>query len=266
MKLRVLVLLLFFSFGFHQHGFSQNSEGSTSVYFLSFKHFKSSFRKELGFSFLSHYAVSPVMAEYNLVASGVSYPQPVFNRLFGVFAMTYEPQFRLMELGSNMSISLDLPITGALSTVDLRTRSGISYSTEEVTANDISTGIYAKERSSSLGALNSELGALLSLNLFQGSTIENTNGAGLSFSAGVNYITAPLMMNFLEGYQRSDCQGMLSWASVVSRLGLRFGRVSMYYMIGVNPTRVIYFGDMGNEKRTLSNTYNRFSISFRLGR
>ena len=265
MKYRLLVLLFVFLFSFFQKGVSQN-EATKSVYFLSFNNLKSSMRNELGFSFLTHFAKSPLLAEYNYVDAGVSYPQPVFNRLIGIFSMTYEPQLRLVEVGSSFSLSLDLPITGSLSTVDLRTPWGTSYSTEEVTANDISTGVYAKERHAELGFLNSELGALATLNFFQGATLENTQAMGLSLSAGVNYITAPLIMNFSDGISRSDYKGFLSWTSVVSRLGIRFGRVSMYYMIGINPTRVLYIDRYDDNERVFGNTYNRFSISFRLGR
>lgn len=265
MKYRFLVLLFVFLFSFYQKGVSQN-EATKSVYFFSLNDLKASMRNELGFSFLTHFAKSPLLAEYNYVDAGISYPQPVFNRLIGVFSMTYEPQFRLIEVGSDFSISLDLPITGSLSTVDLRTPDDISYSTEEVTANDISTGVYAKERYGQLGFLNSEFGALASLNFFQGATFENTQAMGLSLSAGINYISAPLIMNFSDGISRSDYKGFLSWTSVVSRLGVRFGGVSMYYMIGVNPTRVIYIDRYNDNERVFGNTYNRFSISFRLGR
>lgn len=265
MKYRLLVLLFAAFFFLNKKGLSQN-EATKSVYFMSFSHLNSSMRNELGFSFLTHFAKSPLFAEYNYVDAGISYPQPIFNRIIGVFSMTYEPQFRLVEVGSNFSVSLDLPITGSLSTVDLRTPFGTSYSTEEVTANDISTGIYAKERYAELGFFNSEFGALATMNFFQGATYENTQAMGLSLSAGINYITAPLIMNFTDGVTRSDYKGFLNWTSVVSRLGIRFGRVTMYYMIGVNPTRVLYIDRYGDDERSFGNTYNRFSIAFRLGR
>ncbi len=245
---------------------AQENNPQKSVYSIDFNNFKSSFRQEIGFSFISHFARSPIVAEYNLVSSGVSYPQPVYNNVFGVFALTYEPKFRLIEAGSSFSFSLDLPLTGGFSVVDLTTPDGVSYSSEEVTPNDISTGVFSKERSSNLGLMNAEFGALISFNFFQGSTIENINALGLTFSGGVNYISAPLAMNFIDEYQRSDYKGFLNWTSVVGRLGVHAGRVVFYYTIGINPTRALYYTALGNERTVYTNTYNRFSISFRLGR
>lgn len=263
-KAVLLISAVLISVGFKAK--SQDNQPSKSVYFFDVNHLNSSMRHEFGFSFLTHFAKSPLKAEYNLVSSGVSYPQPVFNRVYSIFSMGYEPQLRLVEVGSNFSLSFDVPFTLGLSTVDLRTPSSISYSTEPITDNDINTGIFSKERTSNLGALNGEVGALLSFNFFQGATIENTKAVGFSFAGGINHITAPLVMNIFEEYERSEYKGLLSWTSVVGRFGLRFGRMTFYYTMGINPTRVIYFSSLGNEQRVFGNTYNRFSFSFRLGK
>lgn len=236
-------------------------------YFFNPKYLKSSLRHEVGMTIGAHWTKSKMLTTYTSVVDGIAYPEPVFNRVIGLMTLTYEPRFRLVQYKSDASISLDIPLTGSLSLVDVLSGSRFRYSAEPLTEAEISSGIYAKERSGILGGLHVETGALLSLNLWQGSTLENTKPVGLTLSGGVNYIYAPLVFNILEDYDRKDYRGFMNWVTPVARLGFHFDRLVLYYMIGVRPTRVYYrTGFTFEEQSVLTNTYNRLSLSIRLGR
>lgn len=245
-------------------GYTQN-EGS-GIFVFNPKYLKSSMRHEIGLSLGTHWVRSPMVAEFIKVRNNIAYPTPVYNRVIGLFAMTYEPKFRLIEFGSAASISLDVPLTLGLSSVDIVTPSGDHYAADEITANDLETGVYSKEREAALGGLHVEGGGLISLNFWQGSTLENTSSLGLSISGGINAIYAPLVMNIIYEYERSDYKGMLAWYTPVARMGLHIKGVVFYYTIGVMPTNVAYQSRSGVSRTAFTNTYNRFSISFRLGK
>lgn len=237
------------------------------TYLFNPKHPQSSIRHELNFSFFSHFSRSPQVATVHTVRGGLAYPEPVFNRVFGIASVGYEPRLRLIEIGSSVSISLDIPLTFSLSSIDItNTSRDIKYSTAPVSDTEFNSGVYFNVREGNLGMFHTEAGALLSLNLFQGSTLENTNGVGLTISGGVNRVMAPLFMNVLFDYNRSDYKGMLAWNLAVARIGLHFRGVVFSYMAGVNPTNIFFTDAFTNsDDNIFVNNYNRFSIAFRLG-
>jgi hypothetical protein len=253
----LVIVLLFLGVG----------DGIGQTYLFNPKHPQSAIRHELNFSLFSHFTRSPQLATIHKVKSGLAYPEPIFNRVFGIATAGYEPRLRMIEWGNSASLSLDIPLNVSLSLVDITNKTReVQYSPVPVTDAEFNSGIYFNTREGDIGIFHSEIGALLSLNLLQGSTLENTKGFGLTFSAGVNRVMAPLFMNFLYGYKRTDYKGMLAWNLAVARFGLHFRGVAFNYMIGVNPTN-IYFTDVNSNTSTsvFVNNYNRFSISFRLG-
>jgi hypothetical protein len=226
---------------------------------------KSSLRHEIGMSFLTHFYRSPDQAIHYQVNQGIAYPQPVFNEGFGVFSLHYEPRLRLIEYKSWASLSLDFPLVFSLSIMDLKTEDGFRFSTDTVSDASFNAGIYEAERGNDLGFMHVEAGFMASINLFQGATYENTAPIGLSLGLGIHRIYSPLAMNFLADFQREDYAAFDAWWTPVSRLSLHFRGIVMAYTIGVNPTRVYY--ETLNAKRAVNtNTYNRFSISLRIGR
>ncbi|MEX2595379.1 MAG: hypothetical protein WEC59_00505 [Salibacteraceae bacterium] len=241
-----------------------NVEGR-KVHAFSFKYFRSSFRHELGFTVGAHWFRSPQMETYYKLKQNAAYPEPVFNRGVGVLNISYEPRFRLLEFGSSVSFTLDVPLLVSISGIDVRTDDGFRYSTDSIDIEDFRTGIFAKERTERLGTFHAEAGAMIGLNFGQASTYENTNRLGLSIAVGVNYFTAPIFMNSSRGYEREDYENMLTWITPVSRLSLHFRSVSISHTIGVNPTRVTY-PTLTSSRSALTNTYNRLSIAFRIGR
>lgn len=225
-----------------------------SVYAFNPKYFKESFTSELGFSFLSHHVRSPKFENYYRSDGG---DRPVYMRSFSILSMSYEPMFRLLEFGSKSSLSLGVPLTGALSTVDFRTPLGDKYDAEA--SMDFSA---SAERSASLGSMSVEAGGLLTYTIGAGATIENTSALGFSASVGYVRVQAPLLMSLLFQYDRLDYEDYDSWGHIVARLGLRTNRVMFYYMIGLNQQLTEY----SNAQTTLLRTYNRFSIAIRFGK
>lgn len=234
-------------------------------YVFSLKHFKSSFRHELGLSMFSHFYRSPDQAIHYEVDDGIAYPQPVYNRGFGLMSLHYEPRFRLIEYRNWASLSLDVPLVWSLSLVDLTTQDGFRYSADTVSTAAFNAGIFAVERETGLGLGHLEAGAMLSINLWQGATYENTFPLGLSIGAGVHRMFAPVLMNFIAGYEREEYQEFTAWWTPVSRLSLHYRGVVLSYTIGVNPT-LVYYETLNSKRAVYTNTYNRFSLSLRIGR
>ncbi|MEQ9186900.1 MAG: hypothetical protein RLP15_04140 [Cryomorphaceae bacterium] len=237
------------------------------LYVLNLKHLNTSLRHELGMSIGTHWTKSPMRTTYTSVVNGVAYPEPVFTRAIGILAASYEPRLRLLEYKSAASLSLDVPLTVSFSLVDVLSGSRFKYSAEPLTQQELASNIFAKERDGILGISHIEAGALLSFNLGQGATVENTDMVGLTLSAGFNYIRGPLLMNFFEKYDRDDYREYLDWATPVVRMGIHADKLVVYYMIGVAPTRVYYqTGSTFGVQSEMTNTYNRLSLSFRIGR
>jgi len=253
--------LLLAAFVFAFSNVEAQSESDKKVHFFSFSHLKSSLRHELGFSMGAHVVKSPQVATYRVISNNWVYPEPVFNRAIGIFSMSYEPKFRLIEVGSALSLSLDLPLTASLSTVDVRTKDAFQVDAATLTDPVIS------QRSAALGWGHVEGGGILSINLLQGSTYENTAGIGLSAGLGAIFVYAPLVMNPGYGFLRSDYAGMTNWVTPVGRFGLHFRGVVLHYTIGVLPTKISYqSGNSLLSRSTYVNTYNKFTLAFRLGR
>ena len=242
-------------------------EADKSLYLLSPRHIETSIRHEIGVSIGTHWSKSQMWTTFTTVEDGVAYPEPVFSRVIGVGALTYEPRLRLLEYKSVASLSLDIPLTASFSVVDVLSGSRRKYSAEPLTEQEINSNIFSKERSGFLGLFHGEAGALLSLNFGQGATLENTQAIGWTVSAGYNYLRGPLFMNFFQDNKRSDYGQFMGWATPVGRLGMHIDRFVLYYMIGLNPTRVIYqTGSTFEPQIEMTRTYNRLSISVRLGR
>jgi hypothetical protein len=234
-------------------------------YPFSLKHFRSSFRHELGVSFFSHFYRSPDLAVHYEVMDGVAYPEPVYNRGIGLMSLHYEPRFRLLEYRHWASITLDIPLVWSLSLVDLTTEDGFRYSADTVSTAAFNAGIFSVEREAGLGLTHLEAGAMLSLNLWQGATYENTFPLGVSMGLGVHRLFAPGILNFIAGYTREQYQEYTSWWTPVSRLSLHYRGVVLSYTIGVNPV-LVYYESLNSKRAVYTNTYNRFSLSLRLGR
>lgn len=266
-KLKYLLMLAILWFLFPLVSTSQVHDFGLkkSIYVLNPFQIKTSVRHEIGMSFLTHFYRSPDQAVHYQVNQGIAYPQPVFNEGFGVLSLHYEPRIRLIEYKTWASITVDLPLVFSLSIMDLKTEDGFRYSTDTVSDASFNAGIYEAERGNDLGFMHVEAGFMASLNLFQGATYENTSPVGLSLGLGVQRIYSPLAMNFLADFDRDDYAEFDAWWTPVSRLGLHFRGMVLAYTIGVNPTRVYY--ETLNAKRAVNtNTYNRFSISMRIGR
>jgi hypothetical protein len=224
-------------------------------------------RQEVGFSIGTHWSKSKMITTYTEVKEGVAYPEPVFNRAIGIMAATYEPRLRLMEWRSGASVTLDVPLTFSLSVVDLLTGSRKHFSAEPLTQAELQSGIFAKNRGGVLGGFHTEVGSLLSVNVGQGATIENTSQAGLSLGIGYNFLYGPLMLNPFQNQERKDYKGYLGWVVPVGRIGLHIDKVVIYYAFSVAPVRVNYqTGYTFGPQTEWTNTYNRISASFRLGR
>lgn len=237
-----------------------------NVYLFSFKHFKTSFGHEILVSPLMHHARSGHVANYYTSGGSVLNPSPVYNRVYGFFTMTYQPRFRLIEVGKSFTVALRTPLTMSLSTVDLRTKESNRYSPPTITQFDPTTARYSNSRISALGTFHAESGALIGIDLGRGATVENTAKRGLSIAAGVNMIYAPLNMNEYLSSTRADYKGLLSWASPVAQIGLLGSGVSLYYTFGIRPVRVHYYNNRSEEVTVLTNTYQRVSIGFKLGK
>ncbi|NQV53916.1 MAG: hypothetical protein HQ500_12075 [Flavobacteriales bacterium] len=247
--------------------FGQEEGSDPRIYFFNPSHLKSSIRQEVGMSIGTHWTKSPMRNIYTSVDDGVAYPEPVFSRAIGILAGTYEPRLRLIEYKSNASISLDIPLTLSFSLVDVLSGSRYKYSAEPLTEQELASNIFSKERDGILGICHAEAGALLSVNIGQGSTIENTKMVGWTLSAGYNLVRGPLFMNFIENYDRADYKKYLGWGTPVARVGIHAEMVVVYYMLGIAPTRVNYqTGSTFDVQTEMTNTYNRLSLSFRLGR
>lgn len=237
-----------------------------SVYFLSFKHFKTSFAHEILFSPFLHHARSGHLANYYTSGGSVLNPSPVYNRVYGFFTTTYQPRLRLVEIGNSFTIALRVPVSVSISTVDLRTKERNRYSPAPITQFDPTTASYSNTRTAALGVFHAEAGALIGVDLGRGSTIENVAKRGLSIAAGINMIYAPLNMNEYLSATRADYKGLLGWASPVAQIGLLGGNASLYYTFGIRPVRVHYNNNASEEITVLTNTYQRVSIGFKLGK
>lgn len=237
-----------------------------SVYFFSLQHPKTSISHELLVTPFYHHARSPKVANYYYASGDYLIPTPVYNRVYSLVSLTYQPKFRLVEFGSKLAISLRVPLTGGVSFCDLRTPEGERWSPATLDPFNTLTKRYENSRYSGLGAFHVEGGALIGVDYGFGSTVENTNKSGISLGAGINRVYAPLLLTSNYSDQtRADYAGLLSWNTLVSQVGLHFRKVSLYYMFSVRPTRIYYkTQNISVEKSVLTNTYQRFSIGFNL--
>ena len=174
------------------------------IHLFGFSDLRSSIRHELGASFFTHGYRSPRFAVRYALENSVAYPSPVYNRGTGLISMHYEPRLRLIEFGSNASITLDIPLVIGLTLVDLTTPEDFSYGVDSLSDAAFNAGIFSNERSSELGVMHTEYGGMLSFNCFQGATFENTAAIGFSAGIGMQRVSSPLIMNFIAGYDRED--------------------------------------------------------------
>ena len=261
------VLVILFLLGLSGVSSGQEADDDPSLYFFNPSELRSSIRHEMGMSVGTHWTKSPMCDVYTSVVDGVAYPEPVFSRAIGIISATYEPRLRLIEYKSDASISLDIPLTLSFSLVDVLSGSRYKYSAEPLTEQELASNIFSKERDGIVGICHVEAGALLSVNLGQGATIENTKTVGWTLSAGYNFVRGPLLMNFFEDYDKADYKSYLGWGTPVARVGIHADKIVVYYMLGITPTRVNYqTGSTFDVQTELTNTYNRLSLSFRIGR
>jgi len=243
------------------------AQQNRSFYFFSPRYLRTCFRHEIGFTFFSEHYRSAAMDTIYDVNYTQAYPSPVYMRVFTIMSMSYEPQFRLVEYRSSQSLSLDLPLNVGLSAVDLRNRSGKKFDPSPVTESEVQQGVFYHERDGELGVGHAELGALLAYNLGQGATQENVSPVGLSLAVGYNYTYAPLSMNSIYDFKRSDYARYLHWGQWVGRVGLIVHRVMFSYTIGVNSRWYEYQDWASNlNKHVLVGSYNKFAVSIRLGK
>lgn len=239
-----------------------------SFYLLSPKHLGTCFRHEIGFTLFSQHYRSGVKDTIYDLDFTTAYPTPVYMRVFSIFSMSYEPQFRLVEFRSTQSLSLDLPLNIGLSLVDLRTRSGVKFDPEPVTEEQVESGQYYNQRGGELGVGHAELGFLLAYNIGQGATLENTFPVGLTIGAGYNFTYAPLLMNSIFEYDRSGYGKYLRWGQLVGRVGFIVKRWTFAYTVGLNSKWISYpspsFSNV--HQQVLVSSYNKFSFSIRLGK
>lgn len=213
-----------------------------------------------------HHARSGHIANYYTSGGNVLNPSPVYNRVYGFFTTTYQPRFRLVEIGKSVSIAFRTPASISISTVDLRTKESDRYTPPTLTQFDPNTARYSNARVAALGVFHAEAGALIGVDFGRGSTLENTAKKGLSIAAGINMIYAPLNLNEFTTATRADYKGLLGWASPVAQIGLIGSGVSLYYTFGIRPVRVHYYNNRSEEITVLTNTYQRVSIGFKLGK
>jgi len=259
-RLLLLVLLTFFLCS------HQLIAQDKSVYFFSPKHLKTSLAHEILFSPFMHHARSKRKANYFIGGSTTIRPQPVYNRIYSFLTTTYQPKLRLVEFGNKLSLTLRIPMSFSLSTVDLRTKNKLRYIPSPLAEYDINRSSYSLRRTSALGVFNAEIGGLIGFDVGQGATVENTSKLGLSLSVGYNLIYAPLFFNQLDIQARSDYKSLLSWTTLVAQIGIHRNRFSLYYMAGINPTRVNYYNNSGFEETVMTDTYHRVSIGIKLGK
>lgn len=236
------------------------------IYFFSLSQPKTCISHELLITPFIHHARSPKIANYYYASGEYLIPTPVYNRIYSIASLTYQPKFRLVEFGSKLAITLRTPITAGLSFSDLRTPEGERWSPATLDPFNTITKRYENSRYSGLGGFHVEGGALIGIDYGFGSTVENTNKSGISIGAGINQIYAPLLLatNY-DNQTREDYAGLLTWHTLVSQVGLHFRRVSFYYMFSARPSKIYYKSqNLVTEKSVLTNTYQRFSIGINL--
>jgi hypothetical protein len=237
---------------------------SAQVYFFSPKYFSQSFDHELGITFLTGYIRSPNLVNIYTVENSVAYPEPVYMRSYPILTISYEPQFRLLEIGHNQSFSLNLPVAVSLSTMDLRTNSAIRYSTDEPSQDQLDQGKYYETRDLPLGTGHGEFGGLISYNVGVNSTAENTWPVGFNIAFGYNYIYGPLIMTSIEA-TRTDYIDYLRWGHWVGRLGFHGRRIGVNYMLGLNQETLVFSSPGSSYQQTLEvGIYHRMAFTINL--
>lgn len=218
---------------------AQSPDG-TKVYLLDFGYLKEAFSHEVGGGLISHINRSDVLATTYEFSTTMAYPQPVYANTFSVFTLTYEPALRLIEIGSNHSFSLNVPMVGALSIVDVCVGDGEKFAPRPEGESLDNLGRMYNTRNSYLGAGHIEAGGLLVYNIGSGSTIENTRSFGMSLGAGYIHTYALFSINEEDRYVRSDFSEYLNWGHFVGQLGLRNNDVGLKWTFSLLPSQVSF--------------------------
>lgn len=256
------IKIILIAIGLIAGSFAQAADGP--IYLFSPKHFKNSFNSELGMTFFTSFIRSPQVGTAYVFSASQAHPQPIYTYVYSLATLTYEPQFRLLEVGHSQSLSLNVPLSAGFSIIDVCTANRDAY--DATSSQGLSSGQSYISRGGNdyLGIGHLEVGGLLSYNVGRNATDENIWPVGFNIAAGYTYLYGPLYVENAT-FVRSDYAQYMRWGHFVGRLGFQFSSFGFHYTLGLDQTTVRYSDPSSVLTQELeTSVYHKFTMTLRL--